>query len=530
LNYEFIKVGTPNTVVQFSNSNVYTEVNLLGGSYIVNVYDDKGCIGTSTATINIAPYIQLDQVNVVVDQAITCTNLENITVSATTIGGPATNLQYTLVDVTYDNTTTPPTAIIGSIYPAVTNATGIFTNLPVGNYEITVRNLDTNCEIIGVHYVNDPDTFDLTIDNVVDVTCFGGNNGSARVTLIDRVSTPIDNAGPFTYTVTGPTPSTGTATSAGPISLTNLSAGTYTITATLTNTPNCIVSKNFTITGPSEILAISETHTEITCVTGNNDGSISAIATGGWSGGYEFQLERGATVVKPWSAISSFNALTAGSYIVKVRDSKGCEVFTTVVLNNPTPIAFTATPSTTLLTCKGNTNATITVSVPTGGQGSNYLYTLNTTSATPMISSGPQSGNVFNNLGAGTYTVTVTDGWGCGTTSAPIVINEPTEVVASLVLATTQTCSTQSTITLSATGGTGTYQYSTTPNFATVAGNFASSVTMSVPVGTYRFYVRDANGCISVVSNDITIDPLPALQVALDIQNAKSIVMETPVV
>ncbi len=53
LNYEFIKVGTPtNTVVQFSNSNVYTEANLLGGSYIVNVYDDKGCIGTSTATID----------------------------------------------------------------------------------------------------------------------------------------------------------------------------------------------------------------------------------------------------------------------------------------------------------------------------------------------------------------------------------------------------------------------------------------------------------------------------------------------
>ena len=42
-----------------------------------------------------------------------------------------------------------------------------------------------------------------------------------------------------------------------------------------------------------------------------------------------------------------------------------------------------------------------------------------------------------------------------------------------------------------------------------------------MPVGTYRYYVRDANGCISVVSNDITIDPLPALRIDLDIQNAK---------
>nr|WP_315141126.1 T9SS type B sorting domain-containing protein [uncultured Flavobacterium sp.] len=522
LNYEFIKVGTPtNTVVQFSNSNVYTEADLLGGSYIVNVYDDKGCIGTSTASIDIAPYIQLDQVNVVVDQAITCTNLENITVTATTIGGSATNLQYTLVDVTYDTTTTPPTAIKGSVYPAVTNATGIFTNLPVGNYEITVRNLDTNCEIIGVHYVNNPDTFDLTIDNVVDVTCFGGTNGSARVTLIDRVPTLVNNAGEFDYTVTGPTPSTGTSTAAGVVDLTNLAVGTYTITATLNQTPFCTVSKNFTITGPTAALVIDRTFTAITCVPGN-DGSISATATGGWAGGYEFRLEEtlAGTVVSDWSVTSTFNGLTEGNYVVKGRDSKGCEVFTTVVLNNPTPIAFTATPSTTLVACIRDTNASITVSVPTGGQGSNYLYTLNTTSATPMISSGPQSGNVFNNLGAGTYTVTVTDGWGCGTTSAPIVINEPTEVVASLVQATTPTCNTPATITLSANGGTGAYEYSTTAagTWVAMTGN---AVTISVAPGNYRYFVRDANGCSSIVSNDINVEPIPTLQVALDVQNAK---------
>lgn len=524
LNYEFIKVGTPNTVVQFGNNNVYTEANLSGGSYIVNVYDSKGCIGTTTAAITIAPYIQLDKVNVNVTRAITCTNLEDIAVSATTIGGPATNLQYTLVDVTYDNTTTPPTAIKGTVYPLVTNTNGVFTNLSVGNYEITVRNLDTNCEIIGVHYVNEPNTFDLTIDNVVDVTCLGGTNGSARVTLIDTVPSPVNNAGPFTYTVTGPVPSTGTATSAGPINLTNLAAGTYTITAVLTNTPFCSVSKNFTIAGPNAALVINRTYTEITCVTGNNDGSISATATGGWPGGYEFQLERGATVVTPWSTTSSFNALTAGSYTVKVRDSKGCEVFTTVVLNNPTPIAFSATPSTTLLTCKGNTNATITVSMPTGGQGTNYLYTLNRTSVTPVISSGPQANKVFTNLGAGTYTVTVTDGWGCSATSAtPIVIAEPTEVVASLVLANSATCSATNParLTLSATGGTAPYSYSTTANFAVVAGTFASATTFAVAPGTYRFYVRDANGCIATVSNDIQVDPLPTLTVAVDRVNAK---------
>jgi hypothetical protein len=76
LNYEFIKSRTPNTQVQFSSNNVYRS-EPLGGSYIVNVYDSKGCIGTTTAPYHIAPYVALDEVNVFVNQAITCSSLDN---------------------------------------------------------------------------------------------------------------------------------------------------------------------------------------------------------------------------------------------------------------------------------------------------------------------------------------------------------------------------------------------------------------------------------------------------------------------
>ncbi|OOV28741.1 hypothetical protein BXU11_01995 [Flavobacterium sp. LM5] len=536
LQYEFIKVGNP-IPVQKSDNPIYIEADFSGGSYIVNVYDENGCPGTS-APIIIAPFVQLDKVNVNVTRPITCNpTTEDIDVSVTTIGvGTATNLQYTVEDVIYDTTTTPPTAIKGTAYSlapvSVVAGVATFTNLPVANYLITVKNLDTNCEIIGVHYVNEPNTFDLTIDNVVDVTCLNDTNGSARVTLIDRVPSPFDNAGPFDYTLVdalGNSLPGGSSTATGTVNLTNLAKGTYTITATLTGPPNCTVSKNFTIGGPNEALVIGGSHTEITCVTGNNDGSIAATASGGWPGGYEFQLEEtlSGTTISTWSTTSTFNGLTAGNYVVKARDPRGCEVFRTVVLTNPTPIAFNAIPSTTLLTCKGDTSATITVSAPTGGQNGNYLYTLNTISATPVISSGPQADPVFSNLGAGTYTVTVTDGWGCGTTSAAIDITEPTEVVASLVLATTQTCNILSSITLSATGGKGTYTYSADSAFTVSAnpllyGTFATTTTiLNVPVGTYRYYVRDVNGCISVVSNDVKIEPLPVLKVDLDVQNAK---------
>src|SRR5690606_25554703 len=119
-------------------------------------------------------------------------------------------------------------------------------------------------------------------------------------------------------------------------------------------------------------------------------------------------------------------------------------------------------------------------------------------------SSGPQLSPVFSGLGAGTYTVTVRDGFNCEFTSADVVINEPTEVQALLVRDTAPTCLTDATLILSATVGTAPYEYSTTASSATPIA-LTSSVTAAVPAATYEYYVRDANGCIASVSKEIPI-------------------------
>jgi gliding motility-associated-like protein len=505
--YEFIK-GT--TVVQFGTNNSYTEADVLGGTYTVNVYDSNGCMGTAASTVTINPFIALDEINVTVNNAITCVNNEDITVTATTIGGTPASLDYTVEDSLG--------GILGGVYTQ-TNTTGIFTGLPIGDYIITVTNPTTTCSIQTVHYVNNPNTFDLTVDSVVDVSCFGGTNGSANITFIDLVATPIDEAGAFNYTIVDALSNSvqsGTSATAGPQTITNLAAGTYTISATLVNSPQCTVSKNFTITQPSAALTIAETHTAITCISGNNDGTISATAIGGWSGGYEFELVGPVNVA--YSTQSNFTNLTAGTYTINVRDSKGCIATTMVTLVVPTPITLTATSDKNLLSCFGDKDATITVNSVAGGQGSNYSYTLNMISPT-ATSSGPQLSPIFSGLGAGTYTVSVMDGYSCTATSSPIIIQEPTKVNASLVVASTQTCNNQTTLTLSATGGTGPYTYSV-DNVTYNPTPFASSVTFPVAVGTYAYYVKDVNGCIATVSNGITIDPLPALTIGLDLTNA----------
>jgi gliding motility-associated-like protein len=506
--YEFIR-DADGVIVQSDANTVYTVTNSLGGSYTINVYDDQGCLGGTVASVT--PFISIDDLTITIDNAITCTNDEDITVSVSSTGGTPTNLEYTLEDV------------VGSTYGAVysqTNSTGIFTGLPIGNYLATVLNLDTGCTLQAIHYVNDPDTFDLTIDNIVDVTCFSDNDGSAQVTLIDRTPTPTDESGAFSYELfdsLGNSVLTGISADAGPLSLTGLSSGTYSITTSLTNAPYCTVNKNFTITAPTAALAISETHTEITCIGG--DGSISASATGGWPGGYEYQLSDTSGVITPFGTASEFSDLPAGNYTVTVRDSVGCEATINVVLVDPTPIVIVASSDITTLTCFGDSNASITVNSTTGGQGSNYTYSLNR--ITPTVStSGPQTTPVFTGLAAGTYSVTVTDGYNCSATSTDIIISEPAQVIASLVKSASQTCVNSAALTLSASGGTGAYEYSETSDFATVIGTFTTSVSFDVVPGTYMYYVRDMNGCLANVSNEITIEPLLDLEVNLDTTNA----------
>ena len=507
--FEFFKNGNA-VPVQKGTSNTYTEYDFAGGSYTVNVYDNNGCVGTYTGPITIDPYIKIDKINVV-KTAVTCTNPEDITVTAVDASNVAiAGIEYTLTDVS-------------GVLTFPTNTNGIFIDVPVGQYIITGLSTATGCSVQKVHIINEPNTFLLNVVKTSDVICYGSNEGAVTINLIDTIPTPSNDAGPFDYSVSllGAVVRSGSLASAGPLDLSGLIAGEYTVTATLTGTPYCTIYTTFVISQPNAPLAISETHTAITCVTDNNDGSISVTATGGWSGAYEYQLENSTGVVKIWSPVYDFTNLTEGNYTVRVRDAQGCIRFVNVSLANPTPIQVTASPDVNLVSCYGDTSATITVTNVTGGEGVNYSYTLNRITPTEVLSSGPQPSPVFSGLGAGTYSVTVNDAWGCSGTSAVITINEPTLVTPLLVQSGNATCLTQASLTLSATGGTGPYSYSTDTGFTTVLGTFTATtpVTFNVAPGNYEYFVKDANGCVGFVSNGINVPQLPELEIELDIPN-----------
>lgn len=506
--YEFLKNGNP-IPVQRGDNPVYIESDLLGGNYVINVYDTNGCLGTKTATIK--PFVAIDFATpsaITVTKAVTCINDQDIQVNVTTTGTttPMPVLSYNVKGTS-----------AGSTYD-VKNNDGAFTGLTIGNYLVTVTNTSTGCVLTMIHYVNDPNTFELVASNVNNVVCFGTATGSVDLTIVDNEVSPSNDAGAFDYTITGPVNLTGNSGGVT-VNIPNLLAGTYTVKAKLSGKPTCDVETTFLIEQPASALTLKENHTPITCDPGN-DGTILAIAEGGWPGDLQYELAGPVNVA--YSSQFFFEGLTPGFYTLNVKDVNGCIQTATVTLKNPDPILVTATATVSALICNGDNSGEITVDLPTGGQGSNYSYILNYLSLDPVISSEAQSNPVFSGLAAGTYSVTVVDGLNCiSQPSANVVISEPSRVEPSLVLESRVTCKTSATLTLSAIGGTGSYEYSTDAAFTTVLGGFASSTTFAVGLGDHQYYVRDSKGCIGAISNNITVNPITPLSLDLDLSDAK---------
>ncbi len=472
----------------YFNTNVF-EVLDTGVIQIITVYvkDANSCIATNTVTIDPLPTITAVAVTIVTP--IDCNQTGSVSINVT---GGSGNFEYQLLP------------------DGLPQASNIFDIPGPGTYYYQVNDLDTDCYFLTDPFIVPPfDEIDAILTAIEVNDCFGDTNGELALTiteysgeytyqLLDGIGTPIGS--PVIAN-----------TSTNPQLITGLASGNYAVTIVETETPFCTTTSNVvTIGSPPTPLTLDVAETSnVTC--NNNIGVITAIANGGTSP-YEYELTGDATV--SYSSNNMFTDLSAGTYTVNTRDANGCIETDTITLMEPEPINADFVPSTTLLSCFNDQDASISVLNVTGGQVGNYIYTLNTISPVPS-SSGPQSSNIFEELGAGIYSVTITDGFDCIFTSLPVTINQPDPIISSLVANTTPTCLTDAELTLSAAGGTGTYEYSETVDFTSVLGTFTTSITFPVSPGVYNYYVRDANECIANVSNEITIDPLPTLQVNL---------------
>ncbi|TND06976.1 MAG: fibronectin type III domain-containing protein [Bacteroidetes bacterium] len=333
-------------------------------------------------------------------------------------------------------------------------------SLAAGTYTVTVTDA-SGCTTTATTTVANTGGINSSITASGNVQCFGGTNGTAT-------AAPTGGTGPYTYSWA---PSGGTAATEN-----NLPAGSY--TCTITDANGCVTTTSVTITEPPQ-LTVSSAGLDATC-NGLCNGQVTSIPAGGVQP-YSFLWNTGCT--NP-----SCSNICAGSYTVTITDANGCTTTSTSVVNEPP--ALTSSTSVVAATCGQNDgSATVT---PGGGTGP-YTY-----------SWAPSGGTAATepNIGAGIYTVTITDANGCTQTTTATVGNI-NGVTASAVGSTDETCfnACDGSATVQVNSGTGPYTYAWTPS----GGNAAGATGLCG--GTYTCTITDAMSCLTTVTFVIASAP-----------------------
>jgi gliding motility-associated-like protein len=359
---------------------------------------------------------------------------------------------------------------------------GTFTDLPAGNYTITVRDANLCVYNVPVTITEPASALSGSIQNQTNVLCFGDNTGSVTVAGSDGTS-------PYEYNLDG-----GAYQPSGTFS--NLTATDYIITIRDANF--CVLDLPVTITEPADPLTGSITsQTNVGCF-GEATGSVTVLGTGG-TAPCQYCLDGGT-----YQSSGTFSGLTADTYTVTVRDANGCTTDVPVTITEPLALTGSITDKVNVA-CFGDATGSVTV---TGTDGTPpYQYSLDGGSY--------QSPGTFTDLSADDYTVTIRDANLC-TVDIPVTITEPPELTAGIVSQTNVNCYGNATgsVTVSGSGGTTPYAYSLD------GGAFQSSGTFNDLVATgYTVTVRDANLCTCDILLAIT-EPEELSGVIVELFNA----------
>ncbi|MCW5908676.1 MAG: choice-of-anchor L domain-containing protein [Chitinophagales bacterium] len=495
--------GTGSLVYLWSNGGSSSSIgSLVAGSYVVTASDVNSCTATASATVSSPPQLQLSLSHT----DITCFGNNDGTATATATGGtgtisllwsngsssatinslPPANYSVTATDANACsvsasvNVNEPALLTVslsavavscfgganGIVSSNVSGGTGNKTflwsngavtanlnNVAANTYSVTVTDAN-NCTASASIVVAEPTQLTLTY-TTVNVTCFGGNNGSIDITV-------TGGAPQYAYNW-----SSGT----GSEDLLNVAANSYSVTVTDAN--SCTVSSSIAVNQPTQIVFGSPVITNVSCKNGA-DGMAEVTPTGG-TGSYTYTWNN-APGSNPQSG------LVQGNYTVVVTDINGCTASTNLVVTEPALL--TANPQVTHATCFAGNNGSIDAN-PSGGTPP-YSFVWNDSQS--------QTTQTAVALYAGLYFVAITDNNGCSITTSALV-NEPTEMLFT-TQATNVSCpgDEDGTITVIPTGATPPYSYSVTQDGA----NFVYStdgVILNLAAGSYSVIVSDNNGC-----------------------------------
>ncbi len=421
----------------YQSGNVFN--NLGAGTYTVNVMDDLGCIATTVVIITQPAAIVIS--NVAVTNS-SCGSADGALVI--TASGGTGALQYQLNSSAFQSGNQ-------------------FNNLASGSYTITVRDAN-GCTTVGYANVNDAGSPVLSVLSQTHVSCFGGSNGTI-------VLNGTGGSGTLQYSIDG---GANWQTSG---SFTNVTAGVH--LALVKDASGCTSGMLITTMQP-DALAFMTTSTNVSC-NGDNDGSISVNNVTGGTGTFSYSLNN-----VNYQSGSTFSGLVAATYTVYVKDIAGCIASSSVTITQPSAIV--ATTVITDASCSGDYSGSITVNTTGGTPG--YTYSIDGENF--------QSSNVFGELSAGTYTITIMDDNECVATINATVA-QPSTIAASITTGASTCGNSNGTLLVAGSGGSGSgYQYSIDGTTFSGSGSFSG-----LSSGNYSVIVMDGAGCIQVFSTSI---------------------------
>lgn len=237
---------------------------------------------------------------------------------------------------------------------------------------------------------------------------------------------------------------------------------------------SCHYYETFELKQP-EMLILKEAHKDISCYH-KQDGAITLSAQGGVPA-YRFSLNG-----SPFASKTQFTNLSTGTFSIKVKDDNDCIKGKTITLTEPDSL--TADIEKTDILCYGQTNGSLTAIVNGGTQAYNYRWQKTITIGTTAT---------INNLGTGTYQLSVRDKNNCTATTSEN-ITEPSMLLISAQISDV-ICHGEATgaIKLTSYGGWRPHHYLWLSGQDTISKN---KTLNQVFAGQYQLQVRDKNDCL----------------------------------
>ncbi|MBI2968660.1 MAG: PKD domain-containing protein [Bacteroidetes bacterium] len=420
-----------------------TKTGMCAGTYTVTVTDASGCMNTATVTITNPPALSVS----VTPGNTTCPGVCSGTLSASGSGGtPAYTYNWS--------------GGLGS----GPSKTGVCT----GTYTVTITD-SKGCTSTASGIVNQPPAISVTV-TPTNESCDGGCNGSVTASA-------SGGTGALTYSWccalgTGATKS-------------GLCDGTYTVTVTDAN--GCTATGTGTV-NPGPVIAAGFTYNGNQCLSGN---SFNFTNTGTMGVTYSWSFPSGSPSSSTLENPSGITWSSAGSYTVtQIVTSGSCMNTATLTITvYPQPSVALSKAD---ITCNGLCNGTITANIASGTPPFTYSW-----------SNGSMGSGTISSLCASSYTVTVTDAYGCSGVASATITQPPLLTVS--VTPAGESCdgACDGSVTASASGGTGSLTYS----WCCALGTGATKTGLCD--GTYTVTVTDANGCTTTGS--ATVNPGPVI-------------------